>query len=205
MLSTTLTNNRIINGAVVKYKTEGNVLTLQIEGNHLIALNTYCKINITGLVIVNDYQSLNTGYILTDIFNGIKTFYAINDTLLETTINIKNYHNSVATQVISGTPVVTTANESWIINTTFLKKFNCKLINNAIENFNSALIEVFATKSNGLIGDSDFYSNGTNGDPKIYSIHEQNLTFINYQTATFKLYNSPNSLTNIPLIIEELR
>ena len=100
---------------------------------------------------------------------------------------------------------MTTANESWIINTTFFKKFNCKLINNAIENFNSALIEVFATKSNGLIGDSDFYSNGTNGDPKIYSIHEQNLTFINYQTATFKLYNSPNSLTNIPLIIEELR
>ncbi len=41
MLSTTLTNNRVINGAVVRYKTEGNVLTLQIEGNHLIAIGTY--------------------------------------------------------------------------------------------------------------------------------------------------------------------
>lgn len=198
MLSTTLTNNRIINGAVVKYKTEGNVLTLQIEGNHLIALNTYCKINITGLNIVNDGNN-------NDIFNGIKIFQGVSNTILETTITLSVVYENVNLQVISGTPVVTTANESWIINTTFFKKFNCKLINNAIENFNSALIEVFATKSNGLIGDSDFYSNGTNGDPKIYSIHEQNLTFINYQTATFKLYNSPNSLTNIPLIIEELR
>jgi hypothetical protein len=198
MLSTTLTNNRIINGAVVKYKTEGNVLTLQIEGNHLIALNTYCKINITGLNIVNDGNN-------NDIFNGIKIFQGVSNTILETTITLSVVDNNVNLQVISGTPVVTTANESWIINTTFFKKFNCKLINNAIENFNSALIEVFATKSNGLIGDSDFYSNGSNSDPKIYSIHEQNLTFINYQTATFKLYNSPNSLTNIPLIIEELR
>ena len=198
MLSTTLTNNRIINGAVVKYKTEGNVLTLQIEGNHLIALNTYCKINITGLSVVNDGNN-------NDIFNGIKIFQGVSNTILETTITLSVVYENVNLQVISGTPVVTTANESWIINTTFFKKFNCKLINNAIENFNSALIEVFATKSNGLIGDSDFYSNGTNGDPKIYSIHEQNLTFINYQTATFKLYNSPNSLTNIPLIIEELR
>ena len=198
MLSTTLTNNRVINGAVVKYKTEGNVLTLQIEGNHLIALNTYCKINITGLNIVNDGNN-------NDIFNGIKIFQGVSNTILETTITLSVVYENVNLQVISGTPVVTTANESWIINTTFFKKFNCKLINNAIENFNSALIEVFATKSNGLIGDSDFYSNGTNGDPKIYSIHEQNLTFINYQTATFKLYNSPNSLTNIPLIIEELR
>ena len=199
MLSTTLTNNRIINGAIVKYKTEGNVLTLQIEGNHLIALDTYCKINITGLNIVNDYQSLNTGYILTDIFNGIKTFYAINDTLLETTINVKNYHNSVATQVISGTPVVTTANESWAINVSNAKKYNFKLINSVIENFNGALIEVFATKSNGLIGDSDYYNNGTNG---IRSLHETYLNFIGYQTATFKLYNSANSSTNIPIIIE---
>ena len=198
MLSTTLTNNRIINGAVVKYKTEGNVLTLQIEGNHLIALNTYCKINITGLTIFNNGNN-------NDIFNGIKIFQGVSNTILETTITLSVVYENINLQVISGTPVVTTANESWIINTTFLKKFNCKLINNAIENFNSALIEVFATKSNGLIGDSDFYSNGTNGDPKIYSIHEQNLTFINYQTATFKLYNSPNSLTNIPLIIEELR
>ena len=198
MLSTTLTNNRVINGAVVKYKTEGKILTLQIEGNHLIALDTYCKINITGLIVINDVNN-------NDIFNGIKIFEAVSNTILEATITLSVVYENINLQVISGTPVVTTANESWIINTTFFKKFNCKLINNAIENFNSALIEVFATKSNGLIGDSDFYSNGTNGDPKIYSIHEQNLTFINYQTATFKLYNSPNSLTNIPLIIEELR
>jgi hypothetical protein len=198
MLSTTLTNNRVINGAVVKYKTEGKILTLQIEGNHLIALDTYCKINITGLIVINDVNNNN-------IFNGIKIFEAVSNTILEATITLSVVYENINLQVISGTPVVTTANESWIINTTFFKKFNCKLINNAIENFNSALIEVFATKSNGLIGDSDFYSNGTNGDPKIYSIHEQNLTFINYQTATFKLYNSPNSLTNIPLIIEELR
>ena len=76
---------------------------------------------------------------------------------------------------------------------------NFKLINSAIENFNGALIEVFATKSNGLIGDSDYYNNGTNG---IRSLHETYLNFIGYQTATFKLYNSANSSTNIPIIIE---
>ena len=199
MLSTTLTNNRIINGAVVKYKTEGNVLTLQIEGNHLIALDTYCKINITGLNIVNDYQSLNTGYILTDIFNGIKTFYAINDTLLETTINVKNYHNSVATQVISGTPVVTTANNSWIINCNQIKEFNFKLINSNIVNFNSASIEIVATTSNGTITIGDEYNDGTGS---LFSLHEKYLEFYKYQTFALQLKNSPNSATNIPIIIE---
>lgn len=194
MLSTTLTNNRIINGAVVKYKTEGNVLTLQIEGNHLIALDTYCKINITGLIVVNDGDNI-------DIFNGTKIFQAVSSTLLETTITLSVVYNNINLQVISGTPIVTTTNESWTINVSNTKKYNFKLINSAIENFNGALIEVFATKSNGLIGDSDYYNNGTNG---IRSLHETYLNFIGYQTATFKIYNSPNALTNIPIIIEAL-
>lgn len=192
MLSTTLTNNRIINGAVVRYKTEGKILTLQIEGNHLIALDTYCKINITGLIVVNDGDN-------NDIFNGTKIFEAVSSTLLETTITLSVVYNNINLQVVSGTPVVTTANESWIINVSNTKKYNFKLINSAIENFNGALIEVFATKSNGLIGDSDYYNNGTNG---IRSLHETYLNFIGYQTATFKLYNSANSSTNIPIIIE---
>jgi hypothetical protein len=192
MLSTTLTNNRIINGAVVKYKTEGKILTIQIEGNHLIALDTYCKINITGLIVVNDGDN-------NDIFNGTKIFEAVSSTLLETTITLSVVYNNINLQVISGTPVVTTANESWAINVSNAKKYNFKLINSVIENFNGALIEVFATKSNGLIGDSDYYNNGTNG---IRSLHETYLNFIGYQTATFKLYNSANSSTNIPIIIE---
>jgi hypothetical protein len=194
MLSTTLTNNRVINGAVVRYKTEGNVLTLQIEGNHFIALNTYCKINITGLIVVNDINN-------NDIFNGTKIFEAVSNTILETTITLSVVYDNVNLQVVSGTPVIITANESWTVNVSNIKKYNFKLINSAIENFNGALIEVFATKSNGLIGDSDYYNNGTNG---IRSLHETYLNFINYQTATFKIYNSPNSLTNIPIIIEAL-
>lgn len=194
MLSTTLTNNRIINGAVVKYKTEGKILTIQIEGNHLIALDTYCKINITGLAVVNDGANL-------DIFNGTKIFEAVSNTILEATVILSVVYDNVNLQVVSGTPVIITANESWTVNVSNTKKYNFKLINSAIENFNGALIEVFATKSNGLIGDSDFYNNGTNG---IRSLHETYLNFINYQTATFKIYNSPNSLTNIPIIIEAL-
>jgi hypothetical protein len=201
MLSTTLTNNRIINGAVVKYKTEGNVLTLQIEGNHLIALNTYCKINITGLDIVNDYQSLNNGYILTDIFNGIKTFYAINDTLLETTINVKNYHNSVATQVISGTPIVTTANESWAINVSNITKFNFQLIESNIVNFNTAKIEITPFKENGTEMISDVYDDGSGVN---YSLHEQKLDFKNYDYFVLSLKDSPSSATNIPIIITHI-
>ena len=194
MLSTTLTNNRVINGAVVRYKTEGNVLTLQIEGNHLIALDTYCKINITGLAVVNDGANL-------DIFNGTKIFQAVSNTILEATVILSVVYDNVNLQVVSGTPVIITANESWTVNVSNIKKYNFKLINSAIENFNGALIEVFATKSNGLAGDSDYYNNGTNG---IRSLHETYLNFINYQTATFKIYNSPNSLTNIPIIIEAL-
>ena len=201
MLSTTLTNNRIINGAVVKYKTEGNVLTLQIEGNHLIALDTYCKINITGLIVVNDYQSLNNGYILTDIFNGIKTFYAINNTLLETTINIKNYHNSVATQVVGGTPVVTTANESWAINVSNITKFNFQLIQSNIVNFNTAKIEITPFKENGTEMISDVYDDGSGVN---YSLHEQKLDFINYDYFVLSLKDSPSSATNIPIIITEI-
>ena len=194
MLSTTLTNNRVINGAVVRYKTQGKILTLQIEGTHLIALGTYCKINITGLVVVNDGSSNN-------IFNGTKIFEAISNTILEATITLLVVYNNVDLQVISGTPVVITANESWNLNVSFIKKYNFKLINSGIENFNGALIEVFATKSNGLIGDSDYYNNGTNN---IRSLHETYLNFIGYQTATLKLYTSPNSSTNIPIIIEAL-
>ncbi len=194
MFSTTLTNNRVINGAVVKYKTEGKILTIQIEGNHLIALDTYCKINITGLAVVNDGANL-------DIFNGTKIFEAVSNTILEATVILSVVYDNVNLQVVSGTPVIITANESWTVNVSNTKKYNFKLINSAIENFNGALIEVFATKSNGLIGDSDFYNNGTNG---IRSLHETYLNFINYQTATFKIYNSPNSLTNIPIIIEAL-
>jgi hypothetical protein len=202
MLSTTLTNNRVINEAVVKYKIDNNYyLTIQIEGNHLIAIDTYCKINITGLDVVNNFKDYSSNNVLTDIFNGTKTFKATTSTTLEVVINIAHYYSPVFFEVISGTPVITTANESWDIDVSTVRKYNCKLINSGIENFNGALIEVFATKSNGLIGDSDYYNNGTNG---IRSLHETYLNFIGYQTATFKIYNSPNALTNIPIIIEAL-
>jgi hypothetical protein len=191
MFSTTLTNNRVINGAVVKYKTEGKILTLQIEGDHLIALNTYCKINITGLV-VNDINN-------NDIFNGTKIFEAVSNTVLETTIVLSAVYNNISLQVVSGTPVVITANNSWIINCDQIKEFNFKLINSNIVNFNLSSIEIVATTSNGTITIGDEYNDGSGS---LFSLHEKYLEFYKYQTFTLQLKNSPNSATNIPIIIE---
>jgi hypothetical protein len=194
MLSTTLTNNRIINGAVVKYKTEGKILTLQIECDHLIALNTYCKINITGLDVV-DYVNNN------DIFNGTKIFEAVSNTVLEATVVLSAVYDNIniSLQVVSGTPVIITANNSWIINCNQIKEFNFKLINSNIVNFNSASIEIVATTSNGTITIGDEYNDGTGS---LFSLHEKYLEFYKYQTFTLQLKNSPNSATNIPIIIE---
>jgi len=194
MFSTTLTNNRVINGAVVKYKTQGKILTLQIEGNHLIALNTYCKINITGLDVV-DYVNNN------DIFNGTKIFEAVSNNILEATVVLSAVYDNIniSLQVVSGTPVVITANNSWIINCDKIKEFNFKLINSNIVNFNSASIEIVATTSNGTITIGDEYNDGTGS---LFSLHEKYLEFYKYQTFTLQLKNSPNSATNIPIIIE---
>jgi hypothetical protein len=192
MFSTTLTNNRVINGAVVKYKTEGKILTLQIEGDHLIALNTYCKINITGLAVVNDINN-------NDIFNGTKIFEAVSNTVLETTIVLSAVYDNISLQVVSGTPVVITANNSWIINCNQIKEFNFKLINSNIVNFNSSSIEIVATTSNGTITIGDEYNDGSGS---LFSLHEKYLEFYKYQTFTLQLKNSPNSATNIPIIIE---
>jgi hypothetical protein len=192
MFSTTLTNNRVINGAVVKYKTEGKNLTLQIEVNHLIALNTYCKINITGLVVVNDVNN-------NDIFNGTKIFQAVSNTVLETIIVLSVVYDNISLQVVSGTPVVITANNSWTINCDQIKEFNFKLINSNIVNFNSSSIEIVATTSNGTITIGDEYNDGTGS---LFSLHEKYLEFYKYQTFTLQLKNSPNSATNIPIIIE---
>ncbi len=194
MLSTTLTNNRIINGAVVKYKTEGKILTIQIEGNHLIALDTYCKINITGLIVVNNGDN-------NDIFNGTKIFEAISNTILEATVILSSVYNNVNLQVVGGTPVVTTANESWIINVSNITKFNFQLINSIIVNFNTAKIEIIPFKENGTEMISDVYDDGSGVN---YSLHEQNLDFKNYDYFVLSLKDSPSSATNIPIIITEI-
>lgn len=202
MLSTTLTNNRVINGAVVRYKIENNYyLTIQIEANHLIALDTYCKINITGLNIVNDFKDYNSGNVLTDIFNGTKAFKAISNTILEAVINIGYYYSPVFFEVISGTPVVTTANPSWIINVSNATRFNFQLIKSNIVNFNTAKIEIIPFKNNGTEMISDVYDDGSGAN---YSLHEQNLDFTTYDYFTLSLKDSPSSATNIPIIITHI-
>jgi len=195
MLSTTLTNNRIINGAVVKYKIDNNYyLTIQIEGNHLIAIDTYCKINITGLDIVSDKNNNN-------IFNGVKIFKAINSSILETVYDLQYFYDNVNLQVISGTPVVTTANTTWIVDVNNKEMFNFKLINSAIVNFNNAKIKITAFTSNGTETVSDIYNDGTGS---LFSLHEKYLQFFGYAWFVLSLQDSPNSATNIPIIIEEV-
>ena len=193
MLSTTLTNTRVINGAVVKYKTEGNVLTLQIEGNHLIAISAYCKINITGLVVVNNGTNL-------DIFNGTKIFEAVSNTVLKTTITLLVVQNNINLQIISGTPVVTTVNGLWELPS---GKYLFQLIDNIISNWNGNRIKIYVEYVNGDISPFELYPQFTSLATNQVSISGRILTFDGLTKKVIITLENADNLTNIPLIITE--
>ena len=194
MLSTTLTNNRVINGAVVKYKTEGKILTLQIEGNHLIALNTHCKINITGLIVVNDVNN-------NDIFNGTKIFEAVSNTILETTIVLLAIYDNISLQVVSGTPVVNIVNDIWQLEP---GRYKIQTIASADVNWNGNKIKIFADYYNGSVSPSYFYTEQNNIDNGEYGIAGATLTFDGYVKKGNIALQTVNALTNIPLLIYKL-
>ncbi len=193
MFSTTLTNNRVINGAVVKYKTEGKILTLQIECDHLIALNTYCKINITGLDVV-DYVNNN------DIFNGTKIFEAVSNTVLEATVVLSAVQDNINLQIISGTPVVTTVNGLWELPS---GKYLFQLIDNIISNWNGNRIKIYAEYVNGNISPFELYPQFTSLATNQVSISGRILTFDGLTKKAIITLENTDNLTNIPLIITE--
>ena len=193
MLSTTLTNNRVINGAVVKYKTEGEVLTLQIEGNHLIAIGTYCKINIAGLVVVDNGTNF-------DIFNGTKIFKAVSNTVLETTITLLVVQDNINLQIISGTPVVTTVNGLWELTS---GKYLFQLIDNIISNWNGNRIKIYVEYVNGNISPFELYPQFTSLATNQVSISGRILTFDGLTKKAIITLENTDNLTNIPLIITE--
>lgn len=190
---TTLTSRTLI-GAVVKYKTEGKILTLQIEGNHLIALNTDCKINITGLIVVNDLNNNN-------IFNGTKIFEAVSNTILETTIVLLAVYDNISLQVVSGTPVVNIVNDIWQLEP---GKYKIQTINSADVNWNGNKIKIFADYYNGSVSPSYFYTEQNNIDNGEYGIAGATLTFDGYVKKGNIALQTINALTNIPLLIYKL-
>jgi hypothetical protein len=190
---TTLTN-RILIGAVVKYKTEGQILTLQIEGNHLIALNTHCKINITGLIVVNDLNN-------NDIFNGTKIFEAVSSNILETTIVLLAVYDNISLQVVSGTPVVNIVNDIWQLEP---GKYKIQTIASADVNWNGNKIKIFADYYNGSVSPSYFYTEQNNIDNGEYGIAGATLTFDGYVKKGNIALQTINALTNIPLLIYKL-
>jgi hypothetical protein len=190
---TTLTNRTLI-GAVVKYKTEGKILTLQIEGNHLIALNTNCKINITGLIVFNDLNN-------NDIFNGTKIFEAVSNTILETTIVLLAVYDNISLQVVSGTPVVNIVNDIWQLEP---GKYKIQTINSADVNWNGNKIKIFADYYNGSVSPSYFYTEQNNIDNGEYGIAGATLTFDGYVKKGNITLQTINALTNIPLLIYKL-
>ena len=189
----TLTNRTLI-GAVVKYKTEGNILTLQIESNHLIAINTNCKINITGLIVVNDLNNNN-------IFNGTKIFEAVSNTILETTIVLLAVYDNISLQVVSGTPVVNIVNDIWQLEP---GKYKIQTINSADVNWNGNKIKIFADYYNGSVSPSYFYTEQNNIDNGEYGIAGATLTFDGYVKKGNITLQTINALTNIPLLIYKL-
>jgi hypothetical protein len=190
---TTLTNRALI-GAVVKYKTEGKILTLQIEGNHLIALNTHCKINITGLIVVNDVNN-------NDIFNGTKIFEAVSNTILETTIVLLAIYDNISLQVVSGTPVVNIVNDIWQLEP---GRYKIQTIASADVNWNGNKIKIFADYYNGSVSPSYFYTEQNNIDNGEYGIAGATLTFDGYVKKGNIALQTVNALTNIPLLIYKL-
>jgi len=190
---TTLTNRALI-GAVVKYKTEGKILTLQIEGNHLVALNTHCKINITGLIVVNDLNN-------NDIFNGTKIFEAVSNTILETTIVLLAVYDNISLQVVSGTPVVNIVNDIWQLEP---GKYKIQTIASADVNWNGNKIKIFADYYNGSVSPSYFYTEENNIDNGEYGIAGATLTFDGYVKKGNIALQTINALTNIPLLIYKL-
>jgi len=190
---TTLTNRTLI-GAVVKYKTEGKILTLQIEGNHLIALNTHCKINITGLIVVNDVNN-------NDIFNGTKIFEAVSNTILETTIVLLAIYDNISLQVVSGTPVVNIVNDIWQLEP---GRYKIQTIASADVNWNGNKIKIFADYYNGSVSPSYFYTEQNNIDNGEYGIAGATLTFDGYVKKGNIALQTVNALTNIPLLIYKL-
>jgi hypothetical protein len=190
---TTLTS-RILIGAVVKYKTEGKILTLQIEGNHLIALNTHCKINITGLIVVNDLNNNN-------IFNGTKIFEAVSNTILETTIVLLAVYDNISLQVVSGTPVVNIDNAIWQLEP---GRYKIQTINSADVNWNGNKIKIFADYYNGSVSPSYLYTEQNNIDNGEYGIAGATLTFDGYVKKGNIALQTINALTNIPLLIYKL-
>jgi hypothetical protein len=190
---TTLTNRTLI-GAVVKYKTEGKILTLQIQGNHLIALNTRCKINITGLIVVNDVNN-------NDIFNGTKIFEAVSNTILETTIVLLAVYDNISLQIVSGTPVVNIVNDIWQLEP---GKYKIQTIASADVNWNGNKIKIFADYYNGSVSPSYFYTEQNNIDNGEYGIAGATLTFDGYVKKGNIALQTINALTNIPLLIYKL-
>lgn len=190
---TTLTNRTLI-GVVVKYKTEGKILTLQIEGNHLVALNTHCKINITGLIVVNDLNN-------NDIFNGTKIFEAVSNTILETTIVLLAVYDNISLQVASGTPVVNIVNDIWQLEP---GKYKIQTIASADVNWNGNKIKIFADYYNGSVSPSYFYTEQNNIDNGEYGIAGATLTFDGYVKKGNIALQTINALTNIPLLIYKL-
>ena len=190
---TTLTSRTLI-GAVVKYKTEGKILTLQIEGNHLIALNTDCKINITGLIVVNDVNN-------NDIFNGTKIFEAVSNTILETTIVLLAVYDNISLQVVSGTPVVNIVNDIWQLEP---GRYKIQTIASADVNWNGNKIKIFADYYNGSVSPSYYYTEQNNIDNGEYGIAGATLTFDGYVKKGNIALQTINALTNIPLLIYKL-
>lgn len=190
---TTLTNRTLI-GAVVKYKTEGKILTLQIEGNHFVALNTHCKINITGLIVVNDLNNNN-------IFNGTKIFEAVSNTILETTIVLLAVYDNISLQVVSGTPVVNIVNDIWQLEP---GRYKIQTIASADVNWNGNKIKIFADYYNGSVSPSYFYTEENNINNGEYGIAGATLTFDGYVKKGNIALQTINALTNIPLLIYKL-
>ena len=153
-----------------------------------------CKINITGLIVVNDLNN-------NDIFNGTKIFEAVSNTILETTIVLLAVYDNISLQVVSGTPVVNIDNAIWQLEP---GRYKIQTIDSADVNWNGNKIKIFADYYNGSVSPSYFYTEQNNIDNGEYGIAGATLTFDGYVKKGNIALQTINALTNIPLLIYKL-
>ena len=185
---------RLLASAVVKYKIDNQVLTLQIESNHFVSINTYCKINITGLSIVNDIGN-------NDIFNGTKIFKAISNTILETTVTLLAIYDNKNLQIISGTPVVNIVNSSWELES---GRYLFQVATGGNVNWNNNKIKIYAEFNNQELSPITLYPENTSLATNEISINGRILTFEGQIDKVYIALNNIDNITNIPLLITKL-
>jgi len=189
---------RLLASAVVSSSTEDNYFVITItKPNHGISINTYVKINITGLDFY--IANLANGTKAQDFYNGDKIFIATTANNLVYKVQLRIFPAVLG--IIGGTPVVNIINTSWELDS---GKYLFQTTSGVNVNWNGNKIKIFAEYQNGDLTNSVYYTQQNNYNNYEFSIDGRTLTFDGLVKKATITLQTIDSLTNIPLFITKL-